>query len=371
MHFNVWTYKPFCMEPTRQEVTGSIRERRCHGKHLSFVTILCDDGSSIKLAFQRAVFNDDPNKFPTKASDMPYGARVEIEAARHSVDQPWVVHSWDMVEEHPRTQALRHAADPEQGISWGKYLQARGEMYRQFDRENVKSLDETTPLQKSKLRRNLLLETNDSSHHGSLQHKGQRAVIFAKWIVDQLLSGCDHEVCRTLDVAGGKGQLTVELSKHGVLSTVVDPMIRSKRSLKRLHQSRRSFPDGINGVPHFLATYFGQDAESTELVDKYDCLVGLHPDESTEDILEMALQNHKIVAIVPCCVFPSLFPNRTLRNGKPVRTYEEFISFLLEKDPRLCMATLPFDGKNQVIYLPPMPQQATRTEGAKQRSPLF
>lgn len=355
------------MEHTKHEITGFIRERRCHGKHLSFLTVLYDDGPPLKAAFQRAFFQDDPELFPTKASDIPYGARVRIVAAKISFDQPWVVLSWEMLEEHPRTQALQHAAEPDQGISWGKYLQARAEMYLQFNHERAKSLHEKPGAKTNQPKRTLLLETNDFSNQGSIERKGKRAEIFAKWIVDNLFPGSDRGAYRALDVAGGKGQLTVELSKHGVLSTVVDPMIRSKRALKRLHQSRRHFADGVNGVPHFLATSFGQDEASAVLVDKYDCLVGLHPDECTEDILEMALQEHKAVAIVPCCVFPSLFPARALRNGKPVRTYDEFLAFLLEKDPRLCIAALPFHGKNQVIYLPSMPPQAqaTDTEEAK------
>lgn len=92
------------------------------------------------------------------------------------------------------------------------------------------------------------------------------------------------------------------------------------------------------------------EGESSILVRNSSCLVGLHPDECTEDILDAALQHQKSVAIVPCCVFPTFFPTRRLRCGKAARTYDEFLRYLLEKDDRLSRETLPFEGKNQVIY---------------------
>jgi len=34
----------------------------------------------------------------------------------------------------------------------------------------------------------------------------------------------------------------------------------------------------------------------------------------------------------------------------PVRSYDDFLQYLLDKDSSLQIATLPFDGKNKVIY---------------------
>lgn len=42
-------------------------------------------------------------------------------------------------------------------------------------------------------------------------------------------------------------------------------------------------------------------------------VVGLHPDQATDSILDFALECGKPFAIVPCCVFPRLFPHRRLR----------------------------------------------------------
>ena len=105
------------------------------------------------------------------------------------------------------------------------------------------------------------------------------------------------------------------------------------------------------------------------LVESHTCLVGLHADQCTEDILTVVLEQHKrqlqeeeqqptpnlhknndnsnehnnknnggrprllSVAIVPCCVFPDLFATRRLHNnGQVVRSYQDFIQYLLEKE---------------------------------------
>merc|ERR1719203_1874307 len=62
-------------------------------------------------------------------------------------------------------------------------------------------------------------------------------------------------------------------------------------------------------------------------------IIGMHPDEATEDIVDFALKYNKSFAVVPCCVFPTLFPHRKLSCGKPVRYVEEFITYLLAKHP--------------------------------------
>ena len=87
-------------------------------------------------------------------------------------------------------------------------------------------------------------------------------------------------------------------------------------------------------------------------------LLGLHPDQCTEDILDVAIKHNLSVALVPSCVFPDLFPSRKIVRNEPneredlasVRTYSEFLQYLMEKDDGLQMATLPFEGKNVVIY---------------------
>ena len=91
-------------------------------------------------------------------------------------------------------------------------------------------------------------------------------------------------------------------------------------------------------------------------------LVGLHPDGATEAIVDFALQHGKPFAVVPCCVFPDHFKGRRLRDeggakNREVRSYEEFVEYLRQKDERVRVERLPFQGRNLVVFSdPPAPQ---------------
>ena len=51
------------------------------------------------------------------------------------------------------------------------------------------------------------------------------------------------------------------------------------------------------------------------------CIVGMHPDQATEGIVDAALQAGCPFAVVPCCVFPTLFAARRMAaDGRRVTT---------------------------------------------------
>ncbi|KAF4655657.1 hypothetical protein FOZ61_007463 [Perkinsus olseni] len=81
-------------------------------------------------------------------------------------------------------------------------------------------------------------------------------------------------------------------------------------------------------------------------------VVGLHSDQATERIVDFALAAGKPFAVVPCCVYQKCFPDRKLPDGQLVNTYEDFITYLCSKDPRIRTQTLGFDGRNTAVYLP-------------------
>ena len=88
-------------------------------------------------------------------------------------------------------------------------------------------------------------------------------------------------------------------------------------------------------------------------------VVGMHPDGATEAIVDFGLSTGKIFACVPCCVYSTLFPTRRDARGRLVKRYDAFIEYLLAKAPgRIGVATLPFEGKNKVIYSLRPDQQA-------------
>ncbi|GAB4823002.1 hypothetical protein N2152v2_010048 [Parachlorella kessleri] len=91
----------------------------------------------------------------------------------------------------------------------------------------------------------------------------------------------------------------------------------------------------------------------------YSLLVGLHPDQATEPILDLALQTRRPFAVVPCCVFARLFPHRRLpsssggtgeqEEGQPVFTYAQLLEYLTVKG-QAQQCVLGFDGANTVVY---------------------
>jgi hypothetical protein len=353
------------------------------------------------------------------------------------------VHSWAILV-NPFETALDLASisatdddcgNNNEGISCSKYLRARQESYvqaqvmtrQQLTPSPLSSLPDQDNHRKAKTSSSKLrVVEHDQKQpelpapptallvgHGDKKAKALRAKVFAAWLIenfsrDVLLA--DPKVGATdgaqtptvdqhgsssygpvsgyesgsgsgvLDIAGGKGQLSIELSIQagGVFCTVIDPLVRkrgmnssssisngrgrvvglSPRDKKRLDKVgaaqplhiARPFGDGLLKIPEY-----------DTLLKQASCLVGLHPDECTEAILDKALLYGKPVAIVPCCVFPHMFPDRYLtdRPDVPVTTYEDFLQYLLEKDDRLQRATLPFEGRNQVIYYSTYKQEGT------------
>ncbi|EER12213.1 hypothetical protein Pmar_PMAR016612 [Perkinsus marinus ATCC 50983] len=89
-----------------------------------------------------------------------------------------------------------------------------------------------------------------------------------------------------------------------------------------------------------------------EVLSNASLVVGLHSDQATERIVDFALAAGKPFAVVPCCVYQKCFPDRKLPNGQLVNTYDEFITYICAKDPRIRTQALGFDGRNIAVYLP-------------------
>lgn len=89
-----------------------------------------------------------------------------------------------------------------------------------------------------------------------------------------------------------------------------------------------------------------------ELFTSFSCIIGMHPDQATEAIVDFALLCNKPFAIIPCCVCSKQFTKR-MHNGKVVKNYEELIDHLLSKSDKIQTAILPFSGKNKVLFYHP------------------
>ena len=106
---------------------------------------------------------------------------------------------------------------------------------------------------------------------------------------------------------------------------------------------------------------FMDNQDTKGLVRECSLLVGLHPDEVTDWIVDTAIAESKNFCVVPCCVFPSLFKRVDPASGTPVVTSQQLIAFLLQKKYPICIecgqpsgtvrnAFLSFVGRNQAVY---------------------
>lgn len=92
--------------------------------------------------------------------------------------------------------------------------------------------------------------------------------------------------------------------------------------------------------------------EVQSLLENCSCIIGMHPDQATEAIVDYALLTNKPFAIIPCCVCSKQYPNRIF-NDSLVSNYSDFIEYLKSKHEDIQVSTLPFEGKNTVLFWHP------------------
>ena len=147
-----------------------------------------------------------------------------------------------------------------------------------------------------------------------------------------------------LDIAGGKGLISFFLTtKYGIKCKIVDPRGATlpKPKIKELKKK--------NLVIEEERKMFKLDT-CDELIKGCSLIIGMHPDEATVDIVDVALNKKINFAVVPCCVFHNKFPERKLKNGNDVVEYQDLIQFIMEKDDKLKTDFLNIKGRNKVIY---------------------
>jgi len=223
-----------------------------------------------------------------------------------------------------------------------------------------------------------------SSRHGARnQDRHQK---FMKWLLKtfhQLEPGD-----RIADIAGGKGELAARMAYcHNLNVTIIDPreadvvkcfldVVLPKLPKKWQHiYKEKSEKYGENYLKDEvmdrrvsqIISYFDERVlteydhkerndkieQMKDLLNSCSLLVGMHADSATEAIVDLALELEKPFVVVPCCVFPRIFPTRYI-DGKQVRTHDQFCRYLAQKDCRLCTEELPFSGRNTAIWWNPV-----------------
>jgi hypothetical protein len=169
--------------------------------------------------------------------------------------------------------------------------------------------------------------------------------------VDFLVNKFGLEYLKTglvLDIAGGKGFVSYNFQYlYNIESIVVDPrgVTLPKKYKKRLDE-KNLFIKEVRNI-------FDEDnIPSKEIMNKCKLIVGMHPDEATVSIVKVALKYNINFAIVPCCVFPTIFKDRFLNSGQFVVDYTHLISYIEE----ICFPKkvnthfLKIEGRNKVLY---------------------
>uniref|UniRef100_K3X245 C3H1-type domain-containing protein n=1 Tax=Globisporangium ultimum (strain ATCC 200006 / CBS 805.95 / DAOM BR144) TaxID=431595 RepID=K3X245_GLOUD len=198
------------------------------------------------------------------------------------------------------------------------------------------------------------IDGDDTDPHSKLL-KAQRGRMFCDWLVEMVGEARLAGGTGVIDVAGGKGDIPIQLwNRRGIPTTLIDPrsMKLSKVNRKIVAKANSEQGQGSGMCPQ-LMSYLDDTtiAAHPELFANCSMLLGMHPDEATEVIVDTALARRKPFAIVPCCVMSRQFPDRKCADGTPVATYEALVTYLKEKDSRIQTAFLPFSGRNQVLYL--------------------
>ena len=189
----------------------------------------------------------------------------------------------------------------------------------------------------------------DDAHEGDplniddKYNKSLRNSEFANFLVDKF--GLENiKKGFVLDIAGGKGLVSFFLTTlYGIRCKIIDPRGASLPKSRRKELKKKKIQIEEDRKMFTLDT-------CDELIKGCSLIIGMHPDEATVDIVDVALAKKINFAVVPCCVFHNKFPERKLKNGKDVVEYQDLIQFILEKDDKLQTDFLNIKGRNKVIY---------------------
>lgn len=206
-------------------------------------------------------------------------------------------------------------------------------------------------------RRDIAVKTFGDPHGDSVASKQLRAVKFAEWLVDTFGVETLNAGSGVLDVAGGRGDVSFELhTKRGIKSTLVEPRLRKLNKHQHKWLRAETKKAKMDDQPPLVLDDMLCAQVRTEFTPENwhlfkDCslVVGMHPDQATDAIVDFAVKYNKPFAVVPCCVFPQLFHHRRDRDGNPITERLKLVEYLADKAEGE-IAYLDIEGANQVVF---------------------
>jgi hypothetical protein len=197
-----------------------------------------------------------------------------------------------------------------------------------------------------------------------LASKAKHNQIFGEFLLETYGEEWLRENGGVCEIAGGRGMLGEQLMiDYNIPTTLIEPKpvklnrTSRKRWRKWLRKHNLPVPDDVavlSPVKQYTEEFYGltqASSEAQEALRKAAVIVGMHPDQATGAIVEAANELDKPFAVVPCCVFSRMFPDRLTPEGRPVALYEELLSFLsVSPNGSVQRATLPFEGRKVVLF---------------------
>jgi hypothetical protein len=329
------------METEQQEVIEcEVLFKRVFGKKLSFLTVITKESKEIEIKLSQTEFIKSVKIGDIiKASGMFQKNEIFELNDMKIIEKSSTIHLQRLTFKNEKNENKKSLCKimKQCGKCERENCQQR-HFYLENELERFKKMEKQKIFMKEQAH-----DENDPFDENEKNSKNIRSKEFAIFLVenfgiDKLKSG------PVLDVAGGKGLVSYFLSLiYGIECILIDPRgsILPKKYQKSLSKKNVSIEE--------KKTFFDSEFDE-ELIKKSSLIFGMHPDEATEDIVKLSLKYSKSFAIVPCCVFPNLFP-RKLNDKTDVIEYNQFCQYLIEligKDAK--QSFLKMKGRNKIIY---------------------
>eukprot|EP00913_Durusdinium_trenchii_P011913 g11190.t1 len=252
---------------------GEVLSRRVKSKHLTFCTLQVqsdEQDEHVALCFAAALVDESQVPSPTRRNDLPVGLQIEVEVVRAPRFRPeFLVRRWRRAPDggSPVVETGAH------GVSMARCLALKDQVNRRAKallggdglalckrwsgcaagscseacefRHYFQSAEEEPPGEgETKARharcareRSQRLQAQEQEEYGEGPHekvdKARRAARFAAWLVKTYGREVLSSGRGVLDVAGGQGDLSWQLSvEYGIPCTLIDPMVRRGGELK-------------------------------------------------------------------------------------------------------------------------------------------
>ena len=156
-------------------------------------------------------------------------------------------------------------------------------------------------------------------------HSSEKVRVFVDWVI-ATFGGADSGLeGGVLDIAGGKGEISIVLALAGIRATVVDPragggrLRKSQRKQIRKAGASEWFGRNLSMIREdFTPELFERGDDDGATCRQSSLVLAMHPDEATYAAVDTALTVGKPFAVVPCCVFARQFPYRKTPDGRAV-----------------------------------------------------